>query len=109
MSNRVTAVLPEPMRERLKSLRIRCSRFFRWRKHEVAVNAEFEFHLDQLTAEYRSAGMSIPEARAAAERDFGSIAEYREEIRQIWRGPHVAGRGRNLRLGGRPVVRPARG
>jgi hypothetical protein len=81
----------------------------RWRKHEAAVNVEFQFHLDQLTAEYRNAGMSEREARAAAERDFGRIAEYREEIREIWRAPDLIERWRNVRLAGRGPARGTRG
>ena len=69
------------MGERWRWLRTRTSRLFRRGKQEAALDAELQFHLDQLVEQYRGEGMSEREARLAARREFGDIGSYREEIR----------------------------
>lgn len=85
--------------ERLRWLRTRCSRLFRRGKQEAALEAELQFHIDQLIAQYREEGMSERDAALAARREFGAeAAAYREEIRDTWRPPQVADLWRSLRL-----------
>ena len=48
---------------------------------ERDLDAEFRFHLDEQIAENVAAGMSADEARAAAQRAFGSVAYLKEECR----------------------------
>ena len=52
--------------ERFRWLRTKCSRLFRRGKEEAALDAELQFHLDQLAAQFRDEGMS--EARSAPRR-----------------------------------------
>jgi predicted permease len=92
--------------ERFRWLRTKCSRLFRRRKQEAALDAEMQFHLDQLAAEYRAEGMSEREARLAAQREFGAAAAaYREEVRDTWRHPQLADLWRSLRFASRSLAR----
>ena len=51
----------------------------------AAVTDEIEEHLSLLTADYVAQGMSPPEARARAEREFGAVAPIRDECVAIER------------------------
>src|SRR6185503_20609656 len=66
--------------ERLRWLRTRLSRLFRRGKQEAALDAELQFHLEQLVEQFRAEGMSESEARLAARRELGDVGSYREEI-----------------------------
>jgi hypothetical protein len=90
--------------ERFRWLRTRCSRLFRRGKEEAALDAELQFHLDQLVAQYRDEGMSEDEARLAAQREFGATNVYREEIRDAWRPPELADLWRSLRFAVRSLA-----
>lgn len=93
-------------RERFRWLRTKCSRLFRRGKQEAALNAEMQFQLDQLIAQYRDEGMSERDARLAAQREFGAeAAAYREEIRDTWRAPELADLWRSLRFAVRSLAR----
>lgn len=97
---------PDWRGERLRWLRTKCSRLFRRRKQEAALDLELQFHMDQLIAEYRSEGMSERDARFAAQREFGAAAAaYREEIRDTWRPPQLADLWRSLRFAARSLAR----
>ncbi|MEY2556761.1 MAG: hypothetical protein QOE34_186, partial [Verrucomicrobiota bacterium] len=91
--------------ERFRWLRTKCSRLFRRGKQEAALNAELQFHVDQLIAQYRDEGMSEREARLAAQREFGAVSAYREEIRDTWRPPGLADLWRSLRFAVRSLAR----
>ncbi len=52
---------------------------------ELELDAELRFHLDQLIAENISAGIPPEEARRAAQRTIGGIAQYKEECRDMRR------------------------
>jgi putative ABC transport system permease protein len=92
--------------ERIRWLCTKCSRLFRRGKEEAALDAELQFHIDQLIAEYCSEGMSEHEARLAARREFGAeVACYREEIRDSWRPPGVADLWRSARFAVRSLAR----
>jgi len=49
------------------------------------LNAELRFHLDQLTEENIAAGMPHDEARSAAQRTVGGLAQFKEECRDMRR------------------------
>ncbi|CAN5559903.1 ABC transporter permease [soil metagenome] len=92
--------------ERIHWLRTRCSRLFRGRKREAEMDAELQFHLEQLIAQYREEGMTERDARLAAQREFGAeTAAYREEIRDTWRPPSFADLLRTFRLAMRSLAR----
>src|SRR3712207_2829344 len=94
------------MRERLRWLLMKCSRLFRRGKQEALLNAELQFHMDQLIAEFRAEGMSEREARLAAQREFGAeAAAYREEIRDTWRPPQLDDMWRSVRFAVRSLLR----
>ena len=85
-------------------LRTKCSRVFRRGKHEAALRAEMQFHLEQLTAENIEEGMSPRDARLAAEHEFGNAGVYREEVRDAWRPPEVADLWRSFRFAARSLM-----
>jgi predicted permease len=70
--------LPDKIRLRLRSL---------WGRRgvESELDAEFQFHLDQLTEENRASGMPPEEARRTALRLIGGVAQYQEECRDMRR------------------------
>jgi len=86
-------------------LRTKCSRLLRRGKAEAALDAELQFHLDQLVAQFRGEGMTEREARLAAHREFGNAGVYREEIRDTWRPPQLADIWRTLRFALRSLRR----
>ncbi len=92
--------------ERFRWLCTKCGRLFRRGKQEAALDAELQFHLEQLAAQFRAEGMSGTEARLAAQREFGAgAAAYREEIRDTWRPPQLADLWRSLRFAVRSLAR----
>lgn len=63
-------------------------RFFRrWTSRDVRVEEEMALHLEHLAAEHRQRGLSPEDARFAARRDFGGVAQVKERYRdgQGWR------------------------
>ncbi|MDQ3200247.1 MAG: ABC transporter permease [Verrucomicrobiota bacterium] len=92
--------------ESARWFRTKYRRLFRRGKVEAALDAELQFHLDQLTAEFRAEGLSEHDARLAAQREFGAEASaYREEIRDTWRPPELADLWRSLRFAVRSLAR----
>lgn len=69
----------------LDKLRLRLRSLFRRREVESELDAELRFHLEQLTEENISAGMRPNDARDAARRTMGGIAQYQEECRDLRR------------------------
>ena len=55
-----------------------------WKRRSENLDDEIRRHIDLETQENLAAGMSPAEARRAALKRFGSIAEAREESREIW-------------------------
>jgi predicted permease len=92
-------------RDRWRWLRATCSRIFRRKKHEAALDAELQFHLQQLIAEYRAEGLSERDAQLFAQREFGAVAAYREEIRDSWRPPELADLWRTFRFAAGSLAR----
>jgi len=69
------------------------------------LNSEFEFHLEQQTAEYVSQGMGPEQARLAAIRLFGNPAAVEEQTYSEWSWNWVEGVWRDLRYGCRTLLR----
>ncbi len=65
--------------------RLRLRSLFRRRNVDSELKAEFHFHLDQLTEENIASGMPSEEARQAARRAIGGIAQWEEECRDMRR------------------------
>jgi len=63
--------------------RLRLRSLFRRPNVDLELEAELRFHLDQLSAENISAGMTPKEARRAAQRMIGGIAQYKDECRDV--------------------------
>src|SRR5436190_1072948 len=77
-----------PAMRRLKGILHRLSGLFRRRTLESDMSEEMQAHLDALTERNRAAGMSSDEARYAALRTFGGVAQIaeraRDERRSLW-------------------------
>src|SRR5512132_2844740 len=69
----------------LDKVRLRLRSLFRRPKVEFELEAELRFHLDQLMEENISSGMPPEEARRAAQRMIGGIAQFQEECRDVRR------------------------
>jgi predicted permease len=69
----------------LDKVRLRFRSVLRRSKVEGELDAELRFHLDQLTEENVASGMPPEEARRAARRTIGGIAQYQEECRDMRR------------------------
>jgi putative ABC transport system permease protein len=69
----------------LDKARLRLRSLFRRPNADLELDAEFRFHLDQLIEESISSGMPPEEARRAAQRTIGGIAQYKEECRDMRR------------------------
>ena len=69
------------------------------------LNSEFEFHLEQQTAEYVSQGMEPEAARLAAVRLFGNPAVVEEQTHSEWSWNWVESLWRDLRYGCRTLLR----
>ncbi len=65
----------------LKTFWSRLAAMFHRRKLDVELDEELRSHLEMATEEYRRRGMGDDEARAAALRNFGGVAQVREAVR----------------------------
>ena len=65
----------------LDKFRLRLRSLCRRPNVDFELDAELRFHLDHLIEENISSGMPPGEARLAARRIIGSIAQYKEECR----------------------------
>ena len=65
----------------LVALRERLAHVFGARRGRQELDEEMGFHLDRLTQRLRAEGMSRAEARRVAARQFGSVVNLREEVR----------------------------
>ena len=66
----------------LRVLLARCAGFFTQKKADRELNDEIHAHLDLLEEENRRKGMTGAEARNAALREFGGVAQMRETYRE---------------------------
>ena len=69
------------------------------------MNAELRAHLDVLTERNVAAGMSPEEARFAAQRDFGGVAQIQERARDERRSVWIEQLGQDLRYAARALMR----
>lgn len=58
-------------------------RLMRRERLEQELDAEVQFHLEQLTAEYRGAGLSEADARRRASREFGAVEAIKDDCRRV--------------------------
>lgn len=76
------------------------------RKHEVhRLDAELNFHLEELTAENIASGMNPMEARQAALRTFGNPLLVREQAGDTWSWNRLERLAHNVRIGIRTLAR----
>jgi predicted permease len=90
---------------RLHALRLRVRSLFRAGAVERELREEVEYYLDRLTAENVAAGMTPRDARAAALRRFGGVAQRMEESRDARRVSWLVDAGRDLRYAVRVLRR----
>lgn len=69
------------------------------RRAERDLEDEVRFHLDTLAEEYQRKGVSAEEARRAARRDFGGVAQVKEAYRERLGIPFVETMVQDLRYG----------
>ena len=78
---------------------------FRSRRLDRELRDELRFHLDALEAEHRARGLTAEEARAAARRDMGGLAQVTEAYREQRGLPFVEVLWRDVRFGARALGR----
>ena len=89
----------------LDRLRLRLRSLLRRNNVERELADEFQFHLDQLTEENIASGMALEEARTAALRSIGGLAQYQEECRDMRQMNLIEDFWRDIRLAARVLVR----
>src|SRR5688572_26551781 len=74
--------------KKLRASLVRFAGLFRRKQHEAEMNEELRAHLDELVERNVATGMSHDEARYAAHRAFGGVAQIteraRDERRNLW-------------------------
>jgi putative ABC transport system permease protein len=91
--------------EWIRILVSRCAELFGKGKRDAELDAELWSHIDLAAEENRRQGMPEAEARMKALRDFGGMAQAREQYR-IRRGlPFIATIGQDLRFGFRQLLK----
>src|SRR5215470_81198 len=89
----------------LHTLSMRVRMLFGRTQEDARLNDELQFHLDQQIAENIAAGMSSEEARHAAIRTFGNPTALRDQTRDTWQWNWLEQLWRDLRYGGRTLMR----
>ena len=93
------------MRRLLDRMRHRLRSLVKGRTLDASLRKEIELHLAELTAEHVSAGLSPADARAAALREFGSVASIEESCRDVRRVSFFADLAQDLRYTLRTLLR----
>ena len=88
----------------LSRLRLRLRVLFD-RRHDQALREELEFHVEQLAAQQRRAGLGHDEALAAARRQFGNLTRIQEQSHDLFAFRHVEDLLKDLRYGARLLVK----
>lgn len=88
----------------LSGLRHRLRVLFNGR-HEQELREELEFHVEQLAAQHRSAGLGHDEALAAAQRQFGNLTRIQEQSHDLFAFRHAEDLVKDLRYGARLLVK----
>jgi predicted permease len=89
----------------LHKLRLRMRSLLHRRSVERELETELRFHLDQQIEENLAAGMPADEARTAALRAIGGLAQFQEECRDMRRLNLIDDLSRDLRYAGRTLRR----
>jgi predicted permease len=89
----------------LDRVRLRFRSLFRRQSVDLALEAELRFHLDQLIEENLASGMAPAEARLAALRTIGGIAQIQEECRDMRRVNVIENLVQDLRYGIRTLLK----
>ncbi len=89
----------------LDIIRLRLRSLFGKTRVEQELDRELSFHLDQLTQENITHGMSPRDARAAAQRDLGGYSQIQEECRDMRRTNHIENVWNDLRYAVRTLGR----
>ncbi|MGH9593747.1 MAG: permease prefix domain 1-containing protein, partial [Bryobacteraceae bacterium] len=66
----------------LEQFRLRLRSLFRKPRVESELDEELQYHLDRQIAEFEKGGLSHADARRAALRTVGGVAQIKEECRQ---------------------------
>jgi hypothetical protein len=90
---------------RLRPILHRLKRLLRRRALEAEMNAELQAHIDGLTQRYVAAGLSLKEARYAAQREFGGVAQIKERARDQRRSVWVEQFVQDFRVGLRVLLK----
>jgi predicted permease len=77
------------MLDNLRTLLSRIRAIFQQASADRELDAEVQSHLDMLVQRFRSQGMSEEEARHAARRQFGGVAQLKEDLRDRRGLPHL--------------------
>src|SRR5678815_576756 len=75
------------------------------RKFERDVDEELQFHMDMAAARHATSGRSADDVRALTHREFGSMTQYREEVRDAHGLTMVDDLWRDARLAIRTLLR----
>ena len=76
-----------------------------WQARDRDIDQEIRFHLDALTRQYITAGMSETDARLAARRQFGSVLQMKERGHDVRGTGAVEQAARELRHASRRLLR----
>jgi predicted permease len=85
--------------------RLRSRSLFRRAAVERDLERELRTHIDQQADEYRARGLSESEAWRLALRDFGGVARFQDEVRDVWRVSWLDDARRDLRYAWRGLCR----
>ena len=89
----------------VQRLRMAALMLFNRKSETERLNHELEFHLEQQISENIANGMEPERARSAALRLFGNPTLLRDEARTFWSWNWLDGLWRDLRYGGRTLLR----
>lgn len=89
----------------IEKLRLRIRSLLQRTQVEQDLNAEFNFHLEQLTQEYLDRGLNPKQAREAALCAMGDITQHQEECRDMRRVSLIEHLCQDLQYAGRMLVK----
>jgi predicted permease len=87
------------------TLRLRVRSLSRGGLVDRELDAELQFHLDELTAEFVASGLTLNEARKAAQRAMGGVAQIAEACRDARRVAFVETAWQDVRYGARLLAK----
>ena len=75
------------------------------RRHDQELREELEFHIEELAAQHRRAGLGHDEAQAAARRQFGNPTRIQEQSHDLFAFRHAEDLIKDLRYGARLLIK----